>query len=196
MICKLCGGAGHVKEQSKIIRCFCLLKKDHDRRCEQANIPQAYWQHRLSAIPAYTPATKLIKTRLLQWSADGSPQQILVVAPQASVQILLYLAVKSCLAQSEARATSLDDMVSIFLHDRKSWEKHRDCPVLGIVLGAEYTQTIHKHQFAYLSAYRLEPRFRTIWFSSSTSAILQKRYGAATPWSEVVTVAEEISLEN
>lgn len=196
MTCKLCGGAGHIKEQEKIVRCLCLLKKDHDKRCEKAGIPQAYWQYRLSNIPAYTPAIKSIKNRLLKWSTEGSPQHLLVVAPQASVQILLYLTIKSCLATSDAKSTSLDDLVSVFLHDRKTWEQARDCAALGIVLGAEYTQTIHKHQFAYLSAYRLEPRFRTIWFSSSSSAILQKRYGGTTPWSEVAVVGEEISLES
>lgn len=100
-----------------------------------------------------------------------------------------WLLLKAALLNNEGYTIGLDDLTTAFLTtDKRGFAKARDVPVLHLIVGEEYTQTIHKFVCKHIHDHRLENRFHTIWSTQLMVNELVGRYGNLAAFHQDTTI--------
>jgi len=168
-----CKGTRHLWDSEKHVwkKCMCLLIEARNIVCQKARIPEEYWDLTVSQLTAFTPETKLVKNQMIELRKTPI-KNTKVKGPSYQAKLISHLLLKSQLINKWGLYCSLDEVTNWFLtHDKRQFSKVRNCRVLALFFGDEYTQQVHKYLLNHLIQYRQEPRFKTIWVTSIVNSM-------------------------
>jgi hypothetical protein len=195
MDCNLCDNKRHVQNPQTLLweDCECLLKARRDERCRLAGIPAEYWTQTVSQLKGLTVSDKVLLPQLKKVAHNLKqgfcPSNVILTGQAPRHKVLGWLTLKAGLYHCQGLSIGLDDLTTAFLtNDKSAFIRAKDVKVLHIVVGDEYTQTVHKYVLKHLVDHRSEARFCTIWSTQLPKRELVGRYGELSVFATDATI--------
>lgn len=194
MKCDICKDKRYIFNSGKNVwdPCKCLFAQHEKETFARARIDPRLFNQSWDDLSAMEPGLK-VKKRELQlyvesvettvWSGPFGPSagDLVWSLPPIWMDWVIARLTKAHLKSGRSSYwVALDEMVNFFLQSDKAWfNAFRNCPVLILRFGQEYTQQIHQYVIKHLLEIRADPKlYHTLWVTPLTKGDVTEKYSS------------------